>query len=80
MKARADIPPWVRDGHPELWFAVSIAARFYFRKHPTTIKRAIKTGELGELGIKSYWDGYQWYVRLPAMIPVRPKKLKQASA
>ena len=76
-KPRPPMPPWLRDPHPDRWVRVSIAARFYFRKHPMTIKRAIKTGYLEENGIPSYWDGYQWFVRLPYSLIAQPARRKQ---
>lgn len=66
-KAFDATPPWVKDGRPEQWFPVAIAARFYFRKTPTTVKRMIKDGTLDLLKIESYWDGTRWHVRLPTL-------------
>lgn len=61
-------PPWVRDRHPEYWVLAAVAARFYFRKSLTTVKRMIKDGTLEDAGILSYWDGTRWHLRLPEMI------------
>ena len=61
-------PPWIRDRHPEYWVLVGVAARFYFRKSVTTVKRMIKDGSLNEAGIMSYWDGTRWHLRLPELI------------
>lgn len=61
-------PPWVKDGHPEQWFPVAVAARFYFRRTPTTVKVMIKNGTMRDIHkIESYWDGKRWYVRLPTL-------------
>lgn len=65
-------PPWFRDGNPELWVPLAVAASQYFRKSRTQIKRYIKEGVLEEFGMASYFDGHKWYVRLPA--PIQPDR------
>ena len=37
----------------------------YFRRHVVTIKEWIKDGRLEVIGVKTYWDGSKWWVRLP---------------
>jgi hypothetical protein len=62
---RPPMPPWMRDSRPFLWVPIAIAARIYFRKSVTQVKRRIKDGTLDNLGIPSYWDGGRWFIRLP---------------
>lgn len=68
---RPPTPPWINDSHPEYWFPVGVAARFYFRKSITTVKRMIKAKTLDDAGILSYWDGTRWFVRIPALAGTR---------
>lgn len=60
-----EIPPWIRDQHPELWVTAKVAARMYFRRHVVTIKEWIRDGRLEAIGIATYWDGSKWWIRLP---------------
>lgn len=78
MKKRP-APPWLYDSNPSRWVTLTLAAHFYFRKHPVTMKRAIKSGYLEENGIPSYFDGFRWWVRLPYDL-IQPAKAKRIRA
>jgi hypothetical protein len=60
-----DCAPWVHDSRPQNWVLASYAASYYFRRTIVTLKRQIKSGHLARRGIKSYWDGTRWWIRLP---------------
>lgn len=78
-RAFREAPPWVLDGNPEYWVQASLAARFYFSKSVSTVRRMIENGELKRQGILTYWDGTRWFVRLPTLITrgaveIRPRR------
>ena len=72
-----EIPPWIRDGNPELWVTSRVAARTYFRVTKVTVGRWIRNGTLATLGMPSYWDGHKWFIRLPQQLA--PERKKQSA-
>src|SRR5271166_495617 len=56
-----DPPPWISDAQPQLWVRISDAARYVFHKSPRWIATEMKSGSWG---LKGYYDGYTWWVRL----------------
>jgi hypothetical protein len=72
-----DCAPWIHDTRPQNWVKVSFAAQYYFRRTVLTVKRQIKSGHLERRGIKSYWDGTIWWVRLPNAVTATHIKLYQ---
>lgn len=69
-------PPWQTDPCPEAWVSLPIAARQYFRKHPTYLRALAGRGELPGAAL---YHG-KWFVRLPEDSTLVQRILAQNSA
>lgn len=65
------IPPWVNDPEPECWVTFEIAARHYFRRSQSSLRRWQHDGRFKKIGIPVWRDDVSWYCRLPVRLTPR---------
>ena len=61
MSKVTEIPPWANDPNPECWIRLTLAAKIYFRKHPSYIRVLAGNGDIPNT--RKFMG--EWWIRLP---------------
>ena len=65
MAKITEIPPWANDSHPESWVRLTLAAKYYFRKHPSYVRILACNGDIPDA--RKFMG--EWWIRLPKDTP-----------